>query len=100
MTVSLAPMPQTQQQQEQFLIDLRRLLKARAPKLRADHCRHQTVTDASLWIFDGESQIGSISRDGTAWRTSAMHRGSPISSRRFVTLEHALEHILDATKAR
>jgi hypothetical protein len=61
--------------------------------LTAERCRHPTVTETSLWIFDklgakgAQRQVASICRnpDGSRyrWRVSRMHRGQPVSEQQY-----------------
>jgi hypothetical protein len=94
-TQTLAPLPMTQAQQEAELRALRSILARVAPGIRADRCRHESVEYAALHLFDGESQIGAASIDGTMWRCSAMHRGMPTSCRWFPILDDCVAHILE-----
>ena len=64
----------TQDQQDADLSSARALLP---PGLTADRCRHESITETALWVFDGAQQVASITRDGAAWRATRMLRGMP-----------------------
>jgi hypothetical protein len=67
-------------------------------RLTADRCRHETVTQTTLWVFDGKRQIGVAAREDGRWRASHMLRGMPTTERRFATLLEALGHVMAQDK--
>jgi hypothetical protein len=80
-------------EQERALTEAR-TLAAGDTTLRLDRCRHVNCDTASIWIFAGETQIGSISRFGR-WKTNRMIPVfGPISERYYDTLAEAVADIL------
>lgn len=65
------------------------------PGMTADRCRHESITDTSLWIFGTDAkQIGSITHTGSGWwRASQMHRGMPTTCLSYPSLREAMQHI-------
>jgi hypothetical protein len=63
-------------------------------RFTADRCRHDSVTDTALWIFDGRQQIGSASRNPTGWTANRISRGITAGQRREPTMEAALSYIV------
>jgi hypothetical protein len=84
----------TQDQQEADLAAAARLLHP--TKYTADRCRHESVTETSLWVFDGRRQVGSITHaQPDAWQASRVVQGMPTSARKFSTLADAVSHIIN-----
>ena len=77
-------------------------------RLTVDRCRHESVTESSLWIFDGDKQIASCTRLETPyerggmpirWRACTMHGSGTVANGVYVsTLLDALGHIMRCTK--
>lgn len=82
----------TQDQQDADLAAAAQLLHP--TKYTADRCRHESVTETTIWVFDERKQIGSITHARPdAWRASRMAQGMPTSAREFGALADAVTHI-------
>jgi hypothetical protein len=82
----------TQEQQDADLAAAVRFLHP--TPYSADRCRHESVTETSVWVFDGRRQIGSVTHtQSDTWRASRMDRGMPTTSREFPTLADAMAHV-------
>ena len=68
-------------------------------RFTAERCRHETVTETALWIFDGRQQIGSASRNRDGWTANRITRGMPVGQRREPTMEAALSYIVSPVSA-
>lgn len=99
----------TQEQQERHLEEVRTYLSCTS--LRVDRCRHDSVTETSIWVFDqcgrngSERQIAVIAQHAPTaadphypWRVSAMLNGSPVSQRNCQTMLDAVGEVMRATK--
>jgi hypothetical protein len=81
----------TQDQQEQDLAEARKRLHP--TPFTADRCRHESVEETTLWIYDGRRQIGSLTRDKDRWRATRMHNGQPTRQRTDVSLADAITYV-------
>lgn len=82
-------MPQSDQ--ELALIEARTLVGD--PSLRLDRCRHENCDTASIWVFRGGDQIGSISLY-TRWKANRMlPKIGAVSERYYDTLREAVADI-------
>ena len=84
---------QTQEEQERDLQDAQTYLSVTT--LRADRCRHESVTETSIWVFGGvkdrrgnpirDQQIGCIKRlpgqpqGKYGWEVTRMLNGQPVA---------------------
>ena len=72
--------------------------------LSVDRCRHETVTQTSIWVFsdaDKTLQVGAIRRieePGFRWHASRMPRGTPTSAARYATQLEAIQHVAGGVK--
>lgn len=68
--------------------------------IRVDRCRHETVAELALWIFDAsDKQIGAVALLDPAadtYRANRMLGGMPTSERRFDSLRLALLHVVES----
>ena len=90
---------QTQAEQDRDLDDARSYLSV--TNLTVDRCRHKTVTESALWIFDKDKrQIASVSRlsgdpvGDYRWELTRMHRGMPTARRCERTLLDCIGQIM------
>ena len=62
-----------------------------------DRCRHPTVKDTALWVFRDGVQVGSVTlfEGASEWKANRIHRGMPISEKRYASLADACAHIAD-----
>ena len=78
-------MTQTQADQDRDLEDAQTYLSVTT--LTVDRCRHDSVTETSLWVFDQDKrQIGAIvrlpdNRSDYRWEVSRILKGQPVSRR-------------------
>lgn len=95
----------TNDEMERDLEDARAYLGC--TRLTVDRCRHESVDQSALWIFDGVDQIGSATRLDTPyekagymirWRCSTLHRGSTANGVYLPSLLDCMGHILRCTK--
>lgn len=65
------------------------------PGMTADRCRHESITETSLWIFGKDKkQCGSVTHTTNGlWRASRILRGMPTSERHFETMAQAMDHV-------
>ncbi len=68
-------------------------------RFTAERCRHATVHETALWVYDGQQQIGAICREDGGWRTSAIRNGMPTTRQMFVSLEAAVDHVTRRAEA-
>lgn len=87
----------TQAEQDADLEEARKRLYP--TRFTAGRCRHDSVTETTLWIFDGRQQIGSASRNPTGWTANRITRGMPVGQRREPTIEAALSYIVSPVSA-
>ena len=100
----------TQDEQERDLQDAQTYLSI--TRLTADRCRHESVTETSLWIFDGKTrrglprQVASITRisgnpvGDYRWEVTRMAYGQPVARRCERTLLECIGDVMryDAPK--
>ena len=82
----------TQAEQDADLEEARKRLYP--TRFTADRCRHDSVTETTLWIFDGRQQIGSASRNSDGWTAHRITKGITAGQRREPTMEAALSYIV------
>lgn len=84
---------QTQEDMDSDLAILKDLISEY--KWRADRCRHESVITASLWVFDGDKQVGSITRlnNNYEFKVNYIVNGMPHSEFRAVGLYEAISHL-------
>ena len=100
----------TQDQQEAYMKDAAFILGTTGSTLTVDRCRHETVTETALWIFETvrdnpgrtpakfrRSQVGTVAHLDTTsdlkWEATRMMGGSPTARRNFPTMRGALDWI-------
>jgi hypothetical protein len=101
----LKPIPMTAAEQDDDMEVAAALLSC--TRFTVDRCAHDAVTHTALWIFDGETQIASISRqapmDGFParypWEAALMSGGIPTAHRLCDSLAGACTWILEQRKA-
>lgn len=68
--------------------------------IRVDRCRHATVSELALWLFDAnDEQIGVVALldpFADTYRANRMWGGMPTSERRFDSLRLALLHVVES----
>lgn len=87
----------TQAEQDADLEEARKRLYP--TRFTADRCRHDSVTETTLWIFDGRQQIGSASRNSDGWTANRITKGITAGQRREPTMEAALSYIVSPVSA-
>lgn len=85
----------TQDQQEATLAEARSLAP---PGFTLDRCRHDSITDLTLWAFHNGAQVGSVTLTPQGWTCSRIAHGSPYTRRTEPTLALALAHICQPRK--
>ena len=64
-----------------------------------DRCRHESVTELTLWAFHiAGAQVGSATLTPQGWTVSRIAHGSPYTRRTEPTLALALAHICQPKK--
>lgn len=86
----------TQDEQEATLAEARSLAP---PGFTLDRCRHNSITDPTLWAFHAGAQVGSATLGPQGWTCSRMAHGTPYTRRTEPTLALALAHICQPRKA-
>ena len=79
--------------QEDQELDLEHARALASGDVELDRCRHESVDQTSLWILKAGQQIGSVTRDGSMWRATLMHRGMPVGQRITPNLRDAMAYV-------
>ena len=93
----------TQDEQEETLEIARAIVASGQwgipPGFTLDRCRHDSVTDPTLWAFHNGAQVGSATLTPQGWTVSRVAHGTPYTRRTEPTLALALAHICQPRKA-
>jgi hypothetical protein len=85
----------TQDEQDAILAEAETLAP---PGFTLDRCRHDSITDPTLWAFHAGAQVGSATLGPQGWTVSRIAHGSPYTRRTEPTLALALAHICQPKK--
>lgn len=85
----------TQDEQDAVLLEAQTLAP---PGFTIDRCRHESITETTLWVFHKGEQVGSANQTAKGWTISRIYKGSPFTRRTEESLPLALSHLCQERK--